>query len=139
MHTPEPISGTILVIDQEDRLPRQRALLEQEGFTVVTATTAADGMALARAQQPDLVLSEVMLERPDSGFVLGYQMKSDPTLAEVPLILLSSVFAETGMVFDLNSPEARQWIKADLYLERPIAPDRLIGKVRGLLLHRTVN
>ena len=136
MHTPETITGTIVLIDQEERLPQQQRLLEDAGFTVVSATTAAEGLAQARAAAPDLVIAEVMLEQPDAGFVLGYRMKADPALADVPLILLSSVFQRTGTVFDLNSPEGRQWIKADLYLERPVPPERLVSKVRGLLLHR---
>ncbi len=123
MHTPEPMTGTILLIDHGDRLPRQQAILEQAGFTVLTATTAEGGLKLAAEQKPDLVLAEVMLEKPDSGFVLGYKMKTDPALAVVPLVLLSSVFQRSGMIFDLNSPQARQWIKADAYIERPVEPE----------------
>ncbi len=133
MHTPEPISGTVLVIDTDERLPKERRLFEEAGFTVVTATTAADGLQKARETRPDLVMSEVMLEQPDAGFVLGYRMKSDPALATIPLVLMSSIFQQTGVVFDLNSPEERQWIKADAYLERPLSPERLIAKVRSLL------
>ena len=138
MHTPEPMTGTILVIDREERLPRQQALLEQAGFTVLCATSAAAGLKLARARKPDLVLAEVMLEKPDAGFVLGYQLKTDPALATIPLVLLSSVFQHTGVIFDLNSPEARQWIKADAYLERPITPEHLIARLRGLLMHQPI-
>lgn len=136
MHTPEPITGTILVIDHEERLPEEKAVLEGAGFTVVTAVTAADGLAQAQARCPDLVIADVVLEQPDAGFVLGYRMKKDPALAQVPLVLLSSVTQQTGIAFDLNSPEGRQWIKADLYLDRPVPPERLVSKVRGLLLHR---
>jgi CheY-like chemotaxis protein len=136
MHTPEPISGTILVVDLEERLPATRATLEEAGFTVVTANTTEAGLQSARQQTPDLVISEVMLEKPDAGFVFGYRLKSDPTLAAVPVLLLSSIFQQTGAVFDLNSPESRQWIKADAYLERPVSADRLVHKVRSMLLHR---
>ena len=135
MHTPEPMSGTILLIDRDERLSGQQAILEQAGFTVISATSAAAGWKLARTQKPDLVISEVMLEKPDSGFVLGYQLKSDPALASVPVMLLSSIFQHTGMIFDLNSPQGRQWIKADAYLERPVAPEHLVAKVRSLLQH----
>ena len=136
MHTPEPIQGTVLIIDTVDRLPQEKALLEEAGLHVISATSTEQGLKMARAQQPDLVISEVMLEKPDAGFVLSYRMKSDPELKSVPLMLLSSIFAQTGTVFDLNSPSARQWIKADVYLERPIADDRLVARVRGMLQNR---
>ena len=133
MHVPEPITGTVVLIDNTERLPLAQSVLEGEGFTVVVAQTMADGLALIRDRQPDAVVSEVMLETPDAGFVLAYRMKSDPALKEIPLILLSSVYQHTGILFDLNTPEARRWIKADAYLERPVAPERLVTKVRGLM------
>ncbi len=136
MHTPEPITGTILLIDRDERLPKERATLEAAGFSVVTATTAAEGLALAQQMTPDLVVADVLLEKPDAGFVLAYELKQDPALATVPLVLLSSAFQQHGIVFDLNSPEGRQWIKADLYLDRPVPPERLVSKIRALLLHR---
>lgn len=139
MHTPEPINGTILVVDRDERLPQQRKALEQAGFTVISAKSADEGYALAREKHPDLVLSEVMLEKPDAGFVLGYKLKENPELAAVPFVLLSSIFQQTGITFDLNSPSSRQWIKADAYLDLPITPDRLVSKVRSLLLKSNHN
>ncbi|MHB9132783.1 MAG: response regulator [Armatimonadota bacterium] len=133
MHTPEPITGTVLIIDAKERIPAEKAIFEDAGLRVVSATTTEEGLRLARESKPDLVVSEVMLEKPDAGFVLGYQMKKDPALADVPLVLLSSIFQATGTVFDLNTPESRQWIKADVYMERPVTPDRLISRVRTLL------
>ncbi|MHB9026739.1 MAG: response regulator [Armatimonadota bacterium] len=133
MHTPEPITGTILVVDRDERLPQQRRVFEEAGFTVISAKSAKDGLQAARAQRPDVVVSEVMLERPDAGFVLGQQMKRDAELAATPLVLVSSLFQNTGFHFDLNSPEERRWIKADAYFERPIPDERLVAKVISLL------
>lgn len=133
MHVPERIIGTVVLIDGTERQPMAQSVLEGEGFTVTIARTMAEGMAMIQARKPDAVVSEVMLETPDAGFVLAYRMKADPTLQHIPLILLSSVYQRTGILFDLNSPEARQWIKADAYLERPVAPERLVTKVRSLL------
>jgi DNA-binding response OmpR family regulator len=133
MHIPEPVSGTVLLIDRNERLPKQRGIFEKAGFTVLAASSTEEGLKMARAQHPDLVVSEVMLEKPDAGFVLGYKMKADKELADIPLILLSSVFQTTGTIFDLNSPQARQWIKADVYMERPVTPDHLLASACSLL------
>ena len=134
MHIPEPLSGTILIIDQAERLGKDQRMFEEAGLTVLTASTMEEGWQLARQQQPDIVLSEVMLEKPDAGFTLAYRMKKDVAMAKIPLVLLSSIFQSTGAVLDLNSPSARLWIKADLYLERPITSDRLVARVGNLLL-----
>lgn len=136
MHTPEPITGTILLIDRDEVIAAQRSILEDAGFTVITATTTKDGLKVAREQHPDLVVSEVMLEKPDAGFVLAYRMKKDAMLAETPLVLMGNVFKNTGILFDLNVPEEQQWIKADAYMDRPVPPERFIAKVRGLIAHK---
>lgn len=137
MHIPEQIGGTILLIDLKDRISKERASLEHAGFSVLTAGSVEEGLRVAREEHPDLVVAEVMLDKPDAGFVLGYQMKKDAELANIPLVLLSGIFQATGTIIDINSPEARQWIKADLYLERPFAAEHLLAKVNSLLLqHR---
>jgi CheY-like chemotaxis protein len=135
MHVPEQITGTVVLIDDTARQPMAQSVLEGEGFTVITVRTMEEGLTLIRAQRPDAVVSEVMLETPDAGFVLAYRMKADPELQTIPLILLSSVYQQTGILFDLNTPESRKWIKADAYLERPVAPERLVTKVRSLMTH----
>ncbi|HEY3377603.1 MAG TPA: hypothetical protein VGL77_08915, partial [Armatimonadota bacterium] len=78
MSLPETMTGTILLIDRSERLAKQQAIFEKAGFTVLTATTTEEGMRLVRNERPDAVVSEVMLERPDAGFVFGYHMKKDP-------------------------------------------------------------
>lgn len=130
MRVQETFTGTILIIDKNERLPREKSVFEDAGFTVITAINSEEGISKAREFHPDVIVSEVMLEKADSGFVLGYKMKQDPELKDIPLVLLSSIFAQTGKIFDLSSPESRRWIKADLYMERPVAPDRLIAKVK---------
>lgn len=136
MHISEPASGNILLIDKNERLPAQRAIFENAGFTVLTATTTTEGLKVAEEKQPDLVISEVMLEKPDAGFVLGYHMKKNASTAQIPLLLLSSIFNSTGVVIDLNSPEGRQWVKADGLLDRPVSPERLLAKACGMLNQR---
>lgn len=139
MLTPSDVSGTILLIDRSDRLSQEQQLFEQAGYTVLAATSADEGWALAQTRHPDMIVSEVMLERPDAGFTLAYRLRKDATLADTPLLLLSSVFQTTGTIIDLSSPIERQWIKADAYMERPVAPEQLLSKVTSLLFHHQEN
>jgi CheY-like chemotaxis protein len=94
-----------------------------------------EGWKLAHERHPDLIVSEVMLERPDAGFTLAYRLRNDQQLANIPLLLLSGIFLATGTILDLSSPIERQWIKADAFMERPIAPEQLLSKVASLLSH----
>jgi two-component system, OmpR family, response regulator len=71
------------------------------------------------------------MKNEDSGFVLSYKMKQK--YPDVPVIIATAVSAETGMSFDVASDEDRQWIKADLYLEKGIRPEQLKLEILKLL------
>ena len=139
MLTPETVRGTILLIDRNDRLANERHLFEKAGLTVIAVSSAEEGWKLARERHPDMIVSEVMLEKPDAGFTLAYRLRKDAELASIPLLLLSSVFQATGTILDLSSPLERQWIQADAYLERPIAPEQLLARVISMLYRHTEN
>ena len=135
MLTPETLSGTLLLIDRSERLPKEQKLFESAGFTVHAVSSAEAGWQYAQEHRPDIIVSEVMLEKPDAGFTLAYRLRKDEELAQIPLLLLSSIFQTTGTILDLSSPNERRWIKADAYLERPVAPEHLLAKVTSLLSH----
>jgi diguanylate cyclase (GGDEF)-like protein len=84
----------VLLIDDE---PAQRKLfatyLTRLGFDVVTATDGHDGLAKARALRPDAVLSDVLMPGMD-GFHFCIKLRSDPELAGIPIVLMSSYYEQ---------------------------------------------
>ena len=76
---------TALVIDAEAGAgARYRELLEPDGFRVITAATGQDGMERARAEQPDLILLDLILPDTD-GPDLVARLKADPATADIPI------------------------------------------------------
>ncbi len=136
MHTSEPMSGTILLVDRAERIAQETKALEDAGYIVISATSIDEGMKMTLEQKPSMIISEVMLDKPDDGFVFAYRLKKNEATAHIPLMLLSSVFQKTGKVFDLNSPESRQWIKAEEYLDRPVTTERLIMRLQEMMSHQ---
>lgn len=64
--------------------------LIESGFSVLNASTGADGLAKAATDQPDLVLLDIML--PDmGGFEILERLKSDPSTKDIPVIILSNL------------------------------------------------
>jgi DNA-binding response OmpR family regulator len=51
----------------------------------------------------------------------------------VPVIMVSSVTWNTDLYFSLNSPGARDWIKADVFLDKPIRAEELVTTVQSVL------
>jgi len=67
-----------------------RTLLELAGHSARLATTAAAGLDLARAEQPDVIITDILL--PDmSGLDLAPLLKADPATREIPLLALTAL------------------------------------------------
>lgn len=82
--------ATILVVDDEPPiLALLRDLLEAEGHTVLAAHNGCDALALARAEHPDLVLSDVMMPIMD-GVQLARMLRADAIMRELVVILMSA-------------------------------------------------
>lgn len=80
----------VLVIE-DDRFNRTlyRDLLEAEGFAVVLASSAAAGLAQARAEVPALVVMDIELPDVD-GLVATAELRADPRTVGVPILVISA-------------------------------------------------
>lgn len=75
----------VLAIDAEpDIVDGYRRILEPDGFAVITASTGADGVELARTSRPDLVLVDLLLPDLDGLEVIG-RLKADATTSAIPI------------------------------------------------------
>ena len=122
----------ILLVDNDrDFLETQRSALEKHGYTVLTAESSRDGLALVRAEMPDLIVLELILERHDSGFTFTKKVKADPLFKGTPILMVTSVVERTG--FDFSFEKDGYWMKTDGFLDKPIQPDQLREAIEGLL------
>jgi CheY-like chemotaxis protein len=72
-----------------------------------------------------------MMENLDSGFILSYKTKKK--YPDVPVIIVTAVTSDTGMMFGVDTAEEKSWIKADLYLEKGLRPEQLKLEMTRLL------
>jgi DNA-binding response OmpR family regulator len=122
----------ILIVDDDiDFLNQIEYHLKNLGYQVSTADSQKEGEKFLEKNKPDLLIVDLMMENEDSGFILAY--KSKKKYPDVPVIIATAVTTETGMVFGLNHPEEKNWIKADLYLEKNLRPDQLERELNKLL------
>lgn len=121
----------LLVDDDQDYIFQMKIKIEKFGFEVITADSQKEAEELIEVLKPDLAILDLMMESHDSGFILAYKMKKK--YPDVPVIIATAVSAETGMSFDINSEADRQWIKADLYMEKGIRTDQLHREINKLL------
>ncbi len=123
------MSHRILVVDDEpDLLELVRFNLSQAGFQVETATTGREALERLEASPPDLIVLDLML--PDvSGNDICRQVRSDPALAEIPIVMLTAKSEELDRVVGFE-------LGADDYVPKPFSPRELTLRVRAVLRRR---
>ena len=95
------MSDLILIVeDNEKNMKLARDLIEYHGFAIVTADNAEDGLAIARAKIPQLILMDIQLPGMDGVTALA-QLRSDAATAQVPVVAMTaSVMREDRERFD---------------------------------------
>jgi len=124
----------LLVDDDTDFLEMHKAVLKNHGYDVITATSGKEGMEKVRAELPDLIILDLMMEKHDTGFSFSQEIKKDPLFKKIPILMVTSVAEATGYKFSLK--EDGYWMKTDDFLDKPVKPDVLISRVEALLKDR---
>ncbi len=84
------MSDLILIVeDNEKNMKLARDLLQYHGFATVEATSAEDGLALAKEKPPALVLMDIQLPGMDGVTALGH-LRADPATAAVPVVAMTA-------------------------------------------------
>jgi len=119
----------LLVDDDPVFVEATKAVLESK-YRVITAYNGDEGLEKARKQKPDLILLDVIMPAED-GFHVCKQLKQDPKLADIPVIMLTS-FAQHGR--DTNIPvSAGLELEAEGYIDKPVSPEALLKQVESML------
>ncbi|MCF8296193.1 MAG: response regulator [Saprospiraceae bacterium] len=128
----EKIKGKILIADDDiDQLTAIEIIVKNLGYETITAENQSECEKIIEKTRPDLAIIDLMMDNQDSGFILSYKIKQK--YPDVPVIIATAVTAETGISFDLYSDESKNWIKADLIIEKGIRPDQLEREINKLL------
>jgi len=116
----------ILVVEDEKA---QRlmiiTMLKSHGFEVIGAENGAEGVDLAREHSPDLILSDIHMERGD-GYSMLSAIRNDQATSTIPVIFI------TGMA-DMSVMRQSMQLGADDFIPKPFSQDDLLAAVRTRL------
>ncbi|UCE40386.1 MAG: response regulator [Candidatus Aminicenantes bacterium] len=134
----------ILIIDDEpDARAYLKAILDEEGYEIMTAADAEEGMKKVRESQPHLIMLDLMM--PKSGIIFLNEIKNDEQLKEIPIVVASGARQVTGV--DMKHYLEEQPFKErkkevlgidfditpDAFLEKPVNPSELLATVKKLI------
>ncbi|WP_116123890.1 response regulator [Paraburkholderia sp. BL6669N2] len=122
---PAAAARLLVVDDNADLREYMSRILRAAGHDVRLATDGQAALEAARAEPPDLVLSDVMMPRLD-GFGLLRALRADPDLRDTPVLMLSARAGEEARVDGIEHG-------ADDYLTKPFSARELLARVSGNL------
>lgn len=111
----------LIIEDDESSLELAKRLVEGMGHTVLKASDGTKGLALARSEQPDLLLLD--LHMPGiSGFVVVRELRNDERLRDVPVIAISAgTSADRAEAMSAGCND---------YVSKPYEPENLRAAIR---------
>ena len=121
-----PMEDTVLLLEDEgDVVDLLRYHLRKAGFKVLVANTGSAGLEAVRQNIPDAVILDIMLPGM-TGLEVCRTMKADPTLAGVPILMLTAKSDVKDRVKGLE-------LGAEDYVTKPFSPKEVVLRVQALL------
>jgi CheY-like chemotaxis protein len=126
----------ILIIDDDpDIVTAVRLSLESAGHQIIEASSGKEGLKKIKAEHPELIILDVMMETHTEGFQLAQKLHSpDPAsdlkhFKDIPILMLTAIHSTTPMRYE---PDI-DYLPVELFVDKPIDPDDLIKKVTWVL------
>ena len=115
----------VLIVDDEPNVRRLSRTILNKKFDVVEAEDGRQAVEIANAQQPDVILMDMMMPNMD-GLTACYAIRNDPVTKSIPVIMV------TAIGFELNIKLSQQ-MGANAYVTKPFAPKDLFDKIAQVL------
>ncbi len=115
----------LLVDDSPTAILWQRLILEADQYEILVANDGAEGVRLAKAEQPDLVLLDVMMPRM-SGFEALRALRAESALRTMPILMVTTRSEMANVMEGYESG-------CNEYITKPVDRTELLMKVRSYL------
>ena len=120
------MTKVILIVEDEPKnLKLVGDLLRVSGYTTIEVTDGKQGVELAKAKKPDLILMDIQMPIMD-GYSACLAIKTDKATGKIPVVMLTSVDHE------LNKEFAKR-LGADGYMTKPISHQALLDIINQFL------
>lgn len=119
---------TILIVDDDTEIINYMRLLFAKDYRLITCLDAESALDEMRAEEPNLVLSDVAMPGKD-GYELCQEIKQDIQLSHIPVILVTAKVTAENQVEGLN-------VGADAYVTKPFEPAVLSALIQSQLKNR---
>ena len=116
----------LVVDDHEENCYLLQALLQGNGYEVVSATNGGDALVLARRSAPDIVISDILMPGMD-GFTLCREWKADDRLKGIPFVFYTATYTHP------NDEKFALSLGADRFIVKPAEPESFLRMIADVL------
>jgi len=123
----------IVIIDDDPEIcDAIGEILTEYGYHVFSALDTVSGLQLFKKTRPDLLILDIMMATMDEGLEFAREIRKREGIYGVPILIVSArPPAEKG--YERPIGQDLDWIRADIFMEKPIEPEQLIHNVKLLL------
>jgi CheY-like chemotaxis protein len=118
----------VIVDDDQDIRDSVQVILESRGYTVVGAADKETGIAVVKAEKPDLIILDVMMESYSDGFELARAIKEDAEFKDTPIVMMTGAQEKTGIDFKSAAGDST-WLPVNGFLDKPVEPNTLLEEI----------
>ncbi|MEJ2724359.1 MAG: response regulator [Deltaproteobacteria bacterium] len=125
----------VLVVDDElDMRIFMSTLLETSGYKPLLAEDGVQGLEIARQKKPALIILDIMMPK-ESGIALYRELKNDPALKDIPVIMLSALSKKTFFHSQkvLDEYRGEKIPEPAAYIEKPPEPEEILEAIQSTL------
>jgi CheY-like chemotaxis protein len=128
------MANILLIDDDDDFCVATSAILQAAGHKVFIASDGKVGLEMVKAEDPDLIIVDIMMDSIYEGFSVITTLRATPEymdFRDIPVLMCSAVKQITGERFDI--PAEARIAKGDDYLDKPFSSEDLLSKINNLL------
>ena len=130
----------VLVVEDQDNIRKLVKMnLERAGYDVCEAADKDAGIEMARAEQPDVIVLDVMMPAGTEGFQMVWALRNneEAPLKDVPIVMMTGIHDHTELRFYPDSEDGTyksgEYLPVQDFLDKPVDPARLIEAVKAQL------
>ena len=129
----EDLQSVLLVDDDPDTVEFVKAIISDvTDFNIFTAHDGEAGLQKAKEELPDLIILDVMMPK-KTGFEMFYDLRSETSTRDIPVIMLTGVSEQTGIPFSARDMQQYIGKAPEDFIEKPVDPSRLQVSVKKAL------
>ena len=122
----------VIVDDDPDYAALIKAILEGEQYSVSIANDRNEGIEKIKNEKPALIILDVMMSTWSDGFEMSRDLKDNPELKNIPILMLTGVESKTGIEFKSSAGDP-EWLPVEGFLDKSAEPQVLLDEVKKLL------